>query len=117
MSQEGAAPDSVAAVFAALADPRRREVLDVLARVDGVSATAIAAELTVTRQAVAKHLQVLSEAGLVISSKAGREVRYAVRPAPLLAAARWLEGAAAVWDRRLEALKVAAERPGTARKH
>ncbi|MDE9366694.1 metalloregulator ArsR/SmtB family transcription factor [Luteipulveratus sp. YIM 133132] len=103
-------PGSVAAVFAALADPRRREVVDVIARTGRASATAIAADLTVTRQAVAKHLVVLAEAGLVTSHRSGREVMYELRPAPLDAAARWLTSAAAVWDRRLAALKVAAER-------
>ncbi|AKU18627.1 ArsR family transcriptional regulator [Luteipulveratus mongoliensis] len=97
------------AVFAALADPRRREVLDVLARAGRVSATTIAADLTVTRQAVTKHLVVLVDAGLATSSRHGREVLYEVRAAPLDAAARWLQDAAAVWDRRLDALKRAAE--------
>jgi DNA-binding transcriptional ArsR family regulator len=99
------APGSVAAVFAALADPSRRQVIGVLAAGGTATATAVARELEITRQAVAKHLATLAEADLVDSRKSGREVRYHLRPAPLLLAARWLESAAGAWDERLAAAK------------
>ncbi len=77
----------------------------------GVStATAIAAELAITRQAVTKHLATLRNAGLVDAEQAGREVRYRLRPAPLRLAARWLDTAAGAWDDRLAAIKEAIER-------
>ncbi len=63
------------------------------------SATAIAEQLAITRQAVAKHLTTLGDVGLVSARRAGREVRYRLRPGPLRLAARWLEGAAGAWDR------------------
>ncbi|GAB3911949.1 transcriptional regulator [Microlunatus endophyticus] len=104
------APDEVAVVFTALADPRRREVLETVASASGITATAVAERLTISRQAVAKHLAVLTEAGLVTSSKRGREVLFEVSPAPLEETARWLQRQASAWDRQLEALKRRAER-------
>jgi DNA-binding transcriptional ArsR family regulator len=96
-------------VFAALADPTRRRVLDALAAHGGATATVLAAELPVSRQAIVKHLAVLDQAGLVVGSRTGREVRYAVRPERLTAAARWMERLAAQWDVRLAAIKRIAE--------
>jgi DNA-binding transcriptional ArsR family regulator len=104
------APGTVAAVFVALADPSRRQVIGVLAARGSATATAVAEELAITRQAVTKHLATLSDAGLVDGQRAGREVRYQLRPAPLRMAARWLDTAAGAWDDRLAAVKNAAER-------
>ena len=104
------APGSVAAVFVALADPSRRQVIGVLAAHGTATATAVAEELAITRQAVTKHLATLSEAGLVKAERAGREVRYQLRPAPMRLAARWLDAAAGAWDDRLAVVKHAAER-------
>jgi DNA-binding transcriptional ArsR family regulator len=106
----GAAADPAAgAVLAALADPTRRRVLELLAARGGATATEAAAELPVSRQAVVKHLGVLDGAGLVRGRRRGREVRYTVRPAPLAATASWLAGLAAEWDARLAAIKAIAE--------
>jgi DNA-binding transcriptional ArsR family regulator len=69
----------------------------------------LAGDLPVTRQAIVKHLAVLQEAGLVSSARAGREVRYMLRSQALDATARWMAGLAAQWDRRLAAIKHAAE--------
>jgi DNA-binding transcriptional ArsR family regulator len=96
-------------VFVALADPTRRRLLDVLAARGEASATLLAVELPVSRQAVVKHLAVLDRAGLVRGSRRGREVRYSVRPERLDATARWLSGLAAEWDARLTAIKRLAE--------
>jgi len=104
------APGTVAAVFVALADPSRRQVIGVLAARGSATATSVAEELAITRQAVTKHLTMLSEAGLVDAHRAGREVRYQLRSAPLRLAARWLDTAAGAWDDRLTALKNALER-------
>ncbi len=103
--------DRIGDVLAALADPTRRHLLDVLADAGQASATTLAARLPVSRQAVVKHLQVLEAAGLVTGARAGREVRYAVRPDPLDATARRLAALAATWDRRIAALKRTAESP------
>ncbi|MFI8182583.1 metalloregulator ArsR/SmtB family transcription factor [Actinacidiphila glaucinigra] len=98
-------------VFAALADPMRRRILDAVAEHGDATATVLAAELPVSRQAIVKHLTVLDHAGLVAGRRAGREMRYAVRPERLVAAARWMDRVAARWDARLSAIKRLAEEP------
>ncbi|HEV3359774.1 MAG TPA: metalloregulator ArsR/SmtB family transcription factor [Pseudonocardiaceae bacterium] len=99
----------ISAVLVALADQTRRQLLDVLVKEGTASATTLAAQLPVSRQAVVKHLNVLTEAGLVESGRAGREVLYRVQPGRLDASARWLAELAAAWDRRLASLKRLAE--------
>jgi DNA-binding transcriptional ArsR family regulator len=89
-------------VFAALADPRRRELLELLGRTPGCSASSLAARLPVSRQAVAQHLAVLEDSRLVSRRRAGREVLFSVRPEGLTATADWLTGRAAAWRERLE---------------
>ena len=96
-------------LFAALADPTRRQVLDLLAARGEGSASGLAAAMPVSRPAVIKHLAVLDRAGLVESRRRGREVVYSVRPEPLESAARWMASVAADWDARLAALKRLAE--------
>jgi DNA-binding transcriptional ArsR family regulator len=96
-------------LWAAVAEPTRRRLLDALLAHGEATATTLAAELPVTRQAIAKHLAVLDRAGLVEGRRRGREVRYAVRPERLDAATRWLARVAAQWDERLVAIKRLAE--------
>jgi DNA-binding transcriptional ArsR family regulator len=105
----GSGAEAVDGVLAALADPTRRRLLDLLAAQGEVSATTLAERLPVTRQAVVKHLAVLDAAGLVGGRRVGREVRYEVRPAALDATARWMVALAADWDRRLAGIKRLAE--------
>jgi ArsR family transcriptional regulator, cadmium/lead-responsive transcriptional repressor len=97
-------------LLAAVADPSRRRLLDVLLAHGEATPTALAAELPFTRQAVAKHLAVLDRVGLVESRRQGREVRYSVRAERLDAATGVLAAVAARWDRRLRAIKEIAER-------
>lgn len=111
---EPVAADLVAAepideVLSALADPTRRRLLDLVAVRGAASATELAGELPVSRQAVVKHLAVLDAAGLVTGRRVGREVRFEVRSAPLDATARWMASLAADWDRRLARIKAVAE--------
>lgn len=104
-----AKPDGeVGSVLVALADPTRRRLLDLLAE-GAATATTLAEQLPVSRQAIVKHLAVLDAAGLVVGSRVGREVRYSLRPAGLDATTRWMSSLAADWDRRLAAIKRAAE--------
>jgi DNA-binding transcriptional ArsR family regulator len=102
-------PDDGDELWAAVADPTRRRLLDILLAQGEATATTLAGELPVTRQAVAKHLAVLDRAGLVEHRRTGREVRYAVRPQRLDAAARSMASVAAAWDTRLMAIKRIAE--------
>jgi DNA-binding transcriptional ArsR family regulator len=95
----------VGQVFSALADANRRYLLEALAGRETATATELASELPVSRQAVAKHLAALSEAGLVESSRAGRETRYRLTPGPLVEAVSWIEQVGTQWDERLSALR------------
>lgn len=96
-------------VLIALADPTRRQLLNLIAARGQATATTLAAIVPVSRQAVVKHLTVLNGAGLVVSSRVGREVRYTVCPHQLSATAEWMANLAADWDRRLEWVKRVAE--------
>jgi DNA-binding transcriptional ArsR family regulator len=100
----GLAPHDVGPVFAALADPTRREVLRSLAQQPGLTASRLAGELPMTRQAVSKHLAALSGAGLVEARREGRETRYILTPAPLAGAMQWMSDVGADWDERLSRL-------------
>jgi ArsR family transcriptional regulator, cadmium/lead-responsive transcriptional repressor len=97
------------ALWAAVADPTRRRVLDALLENGEATTTKLAQGLPVTRQAVAKHLAVLDRVGLVAGRRRGREVRYAIRPARLDAAAAAMARVAGQWDRRLARIKRLAE--------
>ncbi|HEV7708785.1 MAG TPA: metalloregulator ArsR/SmtB family transcription factor [Asanoa sp.] len=101
--------EEVVSVLVALADPTRRQLLDLFAAEGAATATMLAERLPVSRQAIVKHLAVLDAAGLVVGSRVGREVRYSLRPAGLDATNRWMASLAADWDRRLTAIKRAAE--------
>ena len=98
-------------VFAALADPTRRGVLESLVRDGATTATVLASRLPVTRQAVGKHLSTLERAGLVRCRRVGREARYEPRAAPLTEAAGWLTQLAREWDDRLARIATLAENP------
>jgi ArsR family transcriptional regulator, cadmium/lead-responsive transcriptional repressor len=100
----GLEPHDIGAVFAALADPTRREVIRSLSEQPGLTASRLAGELPMTRQAVSKHLAALSGAGLVEARREGRETRYVLTPAPLAGAMRWMSDVGAEWDERLSRL-------------
>jgi DNA-binding transcriptional ArsR family regulator len=95
-------------MFAALADETRWSILQALGEGDA-SASALAWRLPVTRQAIAKHLAVLQEVGLVERVRAGRELRFRVIGAELTATAQRLDAIGRDWDRRLAAIKEIAE--------
>jgi ArsR family transcriptional regulator, cadmium/lead-responsive transcriptional repressor len=97
------------ALWAAVADPTRRRVLDALLEQGEASTTTLAEGLPVTRQAVAKHLVVLNRVGLVEGQRHGREVRYAVQHERLDDASEEMARVAAQWDRRLARIKRLAE--------
>jgi ArsR family transcriptional regulator, cadmium/lead-responsive transcriptional repressor len=101
--------DATDELWAAVADPTRRRLLDALLARGEATATALTGDVPVTRQAIAKHLAVLDRAGLVRSERKGREVRYAVSPERLDEATRRLARVAEEWDERLAAIKRIAE--------
>jgi len=96
-------------LWAAVADPTRRRVLDAILERGEATTTALADGLPVTRQAVAKHLVVLNRVGLVTGRRRGREVRYTVQPERLDDAAGAMARVAQQWDRRLARIKRLAE--------
>ena len=103
-------PDDIGAiaehVFAALADPTRRAILAALASRGPATATDLAVDLPITRQAIAKHLALLAEAGLVTAEPGERRrVRYRLRSAPMQVAQQFLAALARDWDSPLGALK------------
>jgi DNA-binding transcriptional ArsR family regulator len=93
-------------VFSALADPSRRAILAALASGGPATATDLADRLPITRQAIAKHLALLSDAGLVTAEPGERRrVRYRLRSAPMRVAQQFLAALARDWDTSLDALK------------
>jgi DNA-binding transcriptional ArsR family regulator len=98
-------------VFAALADPTRRAILASLAEHGPSTATELADRLPVTRQAIAKHLNLLSDAGLLTAEPGERRrVRYRLRAAPMQVAQQFLAALARDWEAPLEALTKHLER-------
>ena len=97
-------PPDPAAVFAALGDPTRLAILAALGE-GGRSITELAAGAPISRQAVTKHLRVMEGAGLLVSERDGRQVRWRGNPAVLGAAQHYLDRVAARWDGALGRLK------------
>ncbi len=92
-------------LLAALADPTRRAVFERLNTKGPASASQLASEFPVSRQAIAKHLDLLDDVGLVHRTDQGRQVVYSARVGPLRDVATWLESVGDDWEARLERLK------------
>ncbi|MET0145347.1 MAG: metalloregulator ArsR/SmtB family transcription factor [Ilumatobacteraceae bacterium] len=92
-------------LFAVLADPTRRAVLEHLVHDGPLTATELADRFPSTRQAIVKHLKLLADADLVTPERSGREVRYRATTERLADVVTWLLGASAGWDRRAERLR------------
>jgi DNA-binding transcriptional ArsR family regulator len=111
--------DDISVVFAALSDPTRRRIFERLLDFSrGLTATELAEDATVSRQAIVKHLQLLANAGLAVASRDGREVRYRASTDAAQNASSWLSVRASAWDQRLAALdKSVRERNGSKPPH
>lgn len=96
---------SLQAMFGALADPTRRIIVQRVARAGPITATHIARDLPLTRQAISKHLGALEDAGLVRGEQVGRERRFSIVPQAFSATAGWLKEIESEWDTRLAALR------------
>ena len=90
--------------YAALAEPSRRRILDLLRRRER-SVNDLVARLKLSQPGVSKHLRVLREAGLVDVRRDGRLRWYSLRPQPLAEVDRWLEPYRSHWNERLDALE------------
>src|SRR4051794_10580583 len=106
MTGEGEEADRL---WAAVADPTRQRLLDRILAAGDATATALARDLPITRQGIAKHLAVLERAGLVAATRTGREVRFTVRQDRLHQATRRMAQIVAEWDERLAMIKRIAE--------
>ena len=95
---------SPTAALAALADPTRQQILELLSERGPQSASALATPLPITRQAIAKHLRILTDAGLVQPDRDGREVRFGIVAGGAANAASWLAAAADRWQQRVDRL-------------
>ena len=106
-------PEAVAeAVFAALAEPTRRSILSALAAHGPTTATGLAAQLPISRQAITKHLELLAAAGLVLAEPGERRrIRYRVNAAPMAMAQSYLAALARDWDSKLTGLQRALDAP------
>ena len=96
-------------LWSAIGDPTRRRMLDLLLLDGDATATTLGRQLPVTRQAVAKHLDVLDRVGLVRARPAGREKRYQIDDAQLARAVAQLSSVGSSWDARLQRIKRIAE--------
>lgn len=94
-------------VFAALSDPTRRGLFTQLARGGPQTATSLASDLSISRQAVSKHLHVLADAGMASATRVGRETRYEASMEPLDEVSQWIRNVEGQWSQRLAALNEA----------
>jgi ArsR family transcriptional regulator, cadmium/lead-responsive transcriptional repressor len=106
MTRDGEDADRL---WATLGDPMRLRLLDLLLERGEATASALATELPITRQGIAKHLAVLERADLVRARRTGRETRFTVRDERLAQAQQQMARVASRWDKRLTAIKRIAE--------
>lgn len=97
------------AALGALADPVRRQLLDLLTDKGPQTASALSGSFDITRQAVSKHLSQLEQSGLIHRSTAGRAVLFSVDPAALRETSAWLTTVTSRWEQRLDRLSVMLE--------
>lgn len=90
-------------VFQAIADPTRRAILALLA-LQVMTGPAIAEKFDSKRQTIARHVEILTECGLLIQKPKGREIYYHFNPKKMKEIATWLEPYRRMWDERLDAM-------------
>lgn len=97
--------DSINSAFTALADPTRRQIVEILSDGDDRSLSEITSFFGISRQAVTKHLTILNQAGIVVSERRGRDRSNRLQPGGLLPLREWFRYYSTFWDDRLLALK------------
>ncbi|WP_460391421.1 ArsR/SmtB family transcription factor [Actinophytocola sediminis] len=90
--------------YAALAEPHRRQILDLL-RTSERPAGELVERIDLSQPGVSKHLKVLREAGLVVVRADGKQRLYTLRPEPLVEVDQWLAPYRRFWSQRLDALE------------
>jgi len=96
-------------VYVAIADPTRRQLLNMLAKADELPLHELTAQFEMGRTAVSKHLTILKDAGLVIARKEGRETRYRLNAAPLREIQDWVSIYEGFWKERISKLHLLLE--------
>src|SRR3978361_676354 len=90
-------------IFQAIADPTRRAII-VLIAIQAMTPNAIAEHFDTTRQAVSKHLRILTECNLVKQEQSGREIYYQLNAAKMKEIDKWLEQFRKIWENRFNEL-------------
>ena len=90
-------------VFQAIADPIRRDIINLIAR-QSLTLNAVADNFDVSRQAISKHIKILTECGLIVINQQGRERYCFIQPEKLDEVTGWLEGFKKLWERRFNKL-------------
>lgn len=103
-------------VFTALADPTRREILEMLAEKGELSATQIYEHFPVSPQAISQHLKVLREAGLVHVEKRAQQRIYRINPDAMLELEGWASQVRQLWSQRFDAFEQVVQREKGRRK-
>ena len=91
-------------VFQAIADPVRREIIELLAK-ETLTVNAIAENFEISRPAVSKHLKILKECGLIHIQKQGREQFCQIQPGKLIPAFLWIEQYKKLWEDKLDSFE------------
>ncbi|MFI5304271.1 MAG: ArsR/SmtB family transcription factor [Nitrospiria bacterium] len=92
------------AILRAIADPTRREILDMLVVKNEESVKELTKDFHMSLPAISQHLRVLKEAGLIAGRRDGRHILYRLNPAPLFEVARWIHPYERFWKTKLETL-------------
>ncbi len=90
-------------VFQALADPTRRAILGLIA-VQSMTPNAVAEHFSTSRQAVSKHIKILTQCQLIKQQQAGREIYYHFNPQKMKEIDEWLQPFRAMWENRFDQL-------------
>ncbi|CAN5251811.1 metalloregulator ArsR/SmtB family transcription factor [soil metagenome] len=101
---------SVTDVFTAVAEPRRRQIIELLAQRPGLAVGAIVLALGLRQPDVSKHLSVLRQVGIVTASKQGQHRIYDLNPEPLKPLSAWVKSLEAHWEGQIDRIRVRAER-------
>ncbi|MEL7531484.1 MAG: metalloregulator ArsR/SmtB family transcription factor [Bacteroidota bacterium] len=91
-------------VFQAIADPVRREIIELLAE-EQLTVSAIAENFAISRPAVSKHLRILNECGIIKINQQGRERYCQIKPSALVPAFIWIEQYRALWEEKIDSLE------------
>ena len=101
-------------VFQAIADPTRRDIMALIAK-DAMTPNALAEYFHSSRQAVSKHIKILTECGLVTQEQSGREIYYYFNPKKLKEVDKWLEPFRDIWEDRFSKLDMVLKKIKTKR--